>query len=104
MATGIFPFKLVYSHEAILPMELTVALLKRQVHSKLSPLDYTRIMLQELDELDEERLLTYDRIKVQKRRVEWAYNKKVKYMYFKEGDLVWKLVLSIGYKDRSLGK
>ena len=41
---------------------------------------------------------------IQKRKVERAYNKKVKHKLFKEGDLVWKLVLPIGLKDRSLGK
>ena len=41
---------------------------------------------------------------VQKRKIERAYNKKVKFKFFKEGDLVWKLILPIGLKDLSLGK
>ena len=61
-------------------------------------------MLQELDQLDKERLLAYDRIRVQKRKIEQAYNKKVKFKFIKEGDLVWKLILPIRLKDRSLEK
>ena len=57
----------------------------------LTASDYTESMLQ--DQLDEEKMLTYDRLVVQKKKVERAYKKKVKYKFFKEGDLVWKLVL-----------
>jgi hypothetical protein len=32
------------------------------------------------------------------------YNKKVKVKKFEEGDLVWKVILLIGTKDRSFGK
>ena len=70
MATSTSPFKLVYGHKAILLMELTVASLRRHVHSGLSVSEYIGSMLQELDQLNEERLLAYDRIAVQKRKVE----------------------------------
>lgn len=41
---------------------------------------------------------------MQKKKVERAYNRRVKHKLFKEGDLVWKLVLPIRHKDRSLSK
>ena len=39
-----------------------------------------------------------------KKKVARAYNKRVKRKSFEEGELVWKAVLTIGAKDRELGK
>ncbi|XP_050217481.1 uncharacterized protein LOC126668319 [Mercurialis annua] len=39
-----------------------------------------------------------------KRRVERAYNKRVKLKSFVVGDMVWKAILPIGHKDRRFGK
>ncbi|XP_050216076.1 uncharacterized protein LOC126667151 [Mercurialis annua] len=74
-ATGISPFRLVYGYDAMLPIDL-----------------------------DEERLAALDHLEAQKRRVERAYNKRVKRKVFTVGDIVCKAVLPIGHKDNRLGK
>lgn len=40
---------------------------------------------------------------VHKKRVEKAYNKKVKIKTLLIGDLVWKVILLMDWKDRTLG-
>ena len=41
---------------------------------------------------------------IQKNKVAQAYNKQVRRKSFEEGELIWKVVLLIGSKDRELGK
>ncbi|XP_050217497.1 uncharacterized protein LOC126668334 [Mercurialis annua] len=103
-ATGTSPFRMVYGHDAMLPMELTVMSTRCLYQNKLSKDDYFDKMVIESLDLDEERLVALHYLEAQKRRVERAYNKRVKPKSFAEGDLVWKAVLPIGHKDRRFGK
>ena len=43
-------------------------------------------------------------IMIQKKKVAQAYNKQVRRKSFEEGELVWKVVMPIGAKDRELQK
>lgn len=52
-------------------------------------------MLDELVDLDEERLNALELLKRQKKRVEKSYNKKMKVKMFLPEDLVWKVILPI---------
>lgn len=61
-------------------------------------------MFEELAQLDEDRLTALDVLVRQKKRVTKAYNKRVKSKTFNEDDLVWKVILSMDWKDRILGK
>lgn len=61
-------------------------------------------MLDELVDLDEERLKALELLNRQKKRVEKSYNKKVKLKTFSPEDLVWKVILPMDRKDRALGK
>jgi hypothetical protein len=65
---------------------------------------YENLMLDELVDLDEERLQALDVLIRQKERVAKAYNKKVKCKAFNLGDLVWKVVLPMDRRDRVFGK
>ena len=65
---------------------------------------YKNLMMDELVDLDEERLQALDVLIRQKERVAKAYNKKVKYKAFNLGDLVWKVILPVDRKDRVFGK
>lgn len=62
------------------------------------------MMLDELVDLDEERLSALELLKRQKNRVEKYYNKRVKVKLFSTGDLVWKVILPMDRKDRAFGK
>lgn len=61
-------------------------------------------MLDELDELNEDRLVAFDQVQLNKRRVERTYNKHVRLKRFSEGDIIWKSILPLGEKDLELGK
>ncbi|WJX81901.1 hypothetical protein P8452_64729 [Trifolium repens] len=65
---------------------------------------YENLMMDELLDLDEERLQALDVLIRQKERVAKAYNKKVKYKAFNLGDLVWKVILPMDRRDRIFGK
>ena len=62
------------------------------------------MMLDELIDLDEERMMALDLLRSQKRRVERSYNKRVKPKAFMPEDLVWKVILPMDRKDRNMGK
>lgn len=62
------------------------------------------MMLDELTDIDEQRLVALDILTRQKERVAKAYNKKVKAKSFVTGDLVWKVILPVDKKGMSLGK
>ncbi|XP_058784456.1 uncharacterized protein LOC131659262 [Vicia villosa] len=65
---------------------------------------YWELMMNELVDLDEERLRALEMIKRQKERVSRAYNKKVKGKVFVNNDVVWKVILPIDRKNQALGK
>ena len=78
--------------------------LRVAAHHQIQDNEYNQAMLAELENLDVVRLSALDHIKAQKRRVERAYNKRVRVKTFSEGDLVWKTILPVGKKDRRYGK
>ena len=61
-------------------------------------------MMDNVDEITDKRLAALKAIERDKLRVPRAYNKKVKLKNFQIGDLVWKVILPIGSKDRKFGK
>lgn len=61
-------------------------------------------MLDEVVDLDEERSNAFELLKRRKKRVERAYNKRVKVKSFFIRDLVWKVILPIDKRNRTLGK
>lgn len=60
-------------------------------------------MLDKLVELSEERIIDLNIFMRQRERVAKDYNKKVKSKTFNLGDLVWKVILPMDWKDRVLG-
>ena len=88
----------------MLPMEVVVPSLRVFKQNDLNPQEYSETMMMELKALDGKRLLVLDHIMIQEKKVARAYNKRVKRNNFDEGELVWKVVLPIGSKDRELGK
>lgn len=61
-------------------------------------------MLNELVDLDKERMVALNMLIRQKERVVKAYNKKVKPKTFLVGNLVLKVILRMDKKDRVIGK
>jgi hypothetical protein len=65
---------------------------------------YWNMMLDELVDVGEQRLMALDVLLRQKERVAKAYNKNVKSKSFNLGDFIWKLLLPMDKRDRILGK
>ena len=103
-ATKVTPYMLVYGHDAVLPMEITVKSARLAYQNDLSPADYTQAMLVELEDLDDLRLKSYDHLMAQKLKVARAFDKRVRRKSFAEGDLVWKTIYPLGSKDSRFGK
>ncbi|XP_051132643.1 uncharacterized protein LOC127252493 [Andrographis paniculata] len=103
-ATGCTPFHMVYGQEVILPLEITVPLLRVLKQNLLSPEQYDTAMLQRLDGVHEDQMMALENIRANKVKVARAYNKKVHRRTFQEGDLVWNTVLPEEFKDNTFGK
>ena len=88
----------------MLPMEVVGPSLRVSKHNDLNPQEYSEATMMELEALGGKRLQALDHVMIQKKKVARAYNKQVKRKSFEEGELVWKLVLPIGAKDRQLRK
>jgi len=65
---------------------------------------YWNMMLDEMVDIDVERLMALEVLLRKKERVAKAYNKKIKSKPFNIGDFVWKILLSMDKKDILLGK
>ncbi|XP_057418119.1 uncharacterized protein LOC130712297 [Lotus japonicus] len=103
-ATGTTPFRLAYGQEAVLPAEVYLQSCRIQRQEEISSEVYWNMMLDELVNLDEERISALDILTRQKDRIAKAYNKKVKDRSFVTGDYVWKVILPMDKKDRAYGK
>ena len=58
----------------------------------------------ELESVDEERLKALTSMLAQKIRIFRLYNKRIRKKKFQVGELVWKVILPPGTKDRKLRK
>ncbi|XP_050909650.1 uncharacterized protein LOC127123477 [Lathyrus oleraceus] len=103
-ATNSTPFRLTFDHDAVLLVEIYLQSTRIQRHHEIPSESYWNMMLDELVDLDEERLNALELLKRRKKRVDNSYNKKVKIKTFLPEDLVWKFVLPMDRKDRTLGK
>jgi hypothetical protein len=70
----------------------------------LSAVDYHNLMLDQLDEVSDERVKALGEIERDKLRVAIVYNKRVKKKSFQVKDLVWKTILPIGSRSNKFGK
>jgi hypothetical protein len=103
-STNTTPFRLTYGHDAVLPVEIHLQSVRIQRQEEIPRDHYWDMMLDELVDLDEERIKALEMLTRQKERVARAYNKKVKSKTFSVGNLVWKVILPMDKKDRVLGK
>jgi transposase InsO family protein len=103
-ATKTSPYHLVYGQEAILPWEITASSRRVEFQNNLTAEEYAALMNDNIEDLTELRLWSLERIKENKAKVAYAYNKKVKLKEFQVGDLVWEAVLPLGTKDATYGK
>ena len=103
-STNTTPFRLTFVHDVVLPVKICLESTRIQRQCEIPTNHYWNMILDELVDLDEERLMALEVLTKQKERVAKAYNKKVKSKLFAQGDLVWKVVLPMDKKNRVFGK
>jgi hypothetical protein len=77
-STNTTPFRLTFGHDVVLPFEILLQSTRVQRQFNIPTNHYWDMILDELVDLDEERLMTLEVLMKQKERVAKAYNKKVK--------------------------
>jgi hypothetical protein len=103
-ATKVSPFELVYGQEAVLPVEISLNDVRFARQNDLTVIDYYNLMMDNIDEVTDKRVIALGAIEKDKIMVARTYNKKVKAKSFQVGDLVWKTILPLRNKDRKFGK
>ncbi|XP_052110376.1 uncharacterized protein LOC127741622 [Arachis duranensis] len=103
-STKTSPYKLVYGHDEMLPLEINLNTLRVSKHNDFPVDDYWNVVFDELNELDSERILALDNIIRQKESIARSYNRRIKGKSFGIGELVLKVILPMEKKSRFLGK
>lgn len=75
---GTTPYALVYGHDIILSLEVTVQSLRVAKWNSLSYAKYKEDMMPKLDDLDEVRVKALNSIAIQKQQIAITYSKKIK--------------------------
>ncbi|XP_074298617.1 uncharacterized protein LOC141629533 [Silene latifolia] len=94
-ATGGTPYYLVYGMEAVIPVELEIPSLRILLESQVPEADWVQPRYDSLVMLDERRLNALYHVQLYQKRIERAFNKKVKPRGISEGDLVLKSVRAL---------
>ena len=97
---GVRHFSLTYGQDAALTMEVVIPSLIVSWKNGLTSQEYSETMMMELECANYKRMQTFNYMLVHKNKVAQTYNKRVKRKSFKVGDLVWKIIISIGSKDK----
>ena len=77
-AIGLTPFRLTYGQDVVLPMEINIKSLRVAKQVGLQLEEYSQAMFQELESVDNDRIMALENIKLNKEKVARSYNKKVK--------------------------
>ncbi|XP_077246022.1 uncharacterized protein LOC143885858 [Tasmannia lanceolata] len=99
-STGATPYSLVYGMEAVLPVELRIPSLRVMMEADLPESEWARARYQELQMIDKKRLRALYHAQGYQRRIEKAFNKKVKIRDLQKGDLVLKSYRAPVYDPR----
>ncbi|OMO57947.1 Integrase, catalytic core [Corchorus capsularis] len=91
-STGATPYSLVYGMEAVVPIEVEIPSLKIYRELRLEEDEWIQERIDQLNLIDEKRVTAICHGQLYQRRMERAYNKKVRPRQFKEGDLVLKRI------------
>lgn len=87
-STETMPYALVYGHDVVLHLEITVQSLRVANQNKLSHIEYEETIMFEMDDLDERELEALYSIIFQKEKVADVHNRKVKAKSFHKGELI----------------
>ncbi|XP_004304980.1 PREDICTED: uncharacterized protein LOC101315261 [Fragaria vesca subsp. vesca] len=96
--TDTTPYTLMYGHDAVLPLEINIASLRVQEQHQLLGEDYVQAMWQELEDLDEHRVVAFNNLVLEKQRIARSYDKVTRGRSYAEDQKVWRAVLPLGEK------
>ena len=82
------PYSLVFGVEAVLPLEIEVPSLRIALETNMSLEEQAKIRFDELDAMDEKRLVAQQSLELYQARMARAYNKTARIRTFQEGELV----------------
>ena len=91
-STGATPYSLVYSMEAMLPVDIKMGSLRVALEYQISKTEWAQSRYDKLSLLDERRLRATDHVQAYKRKMTCTFRKKVKPRKFQKGDLVLKVL------------
>lgn len=97
------PFPLTHGQDAILPIEVLVPSQKVAKQNDHTPQEYSGATNMEFESAYDKSIEAFNQMMVQKVKVAKSYDKRVCKKNFREGDLIWiVIILPIGIKDREL--
>ena len=103
-ATKVSPFELVHGQEVVFPVEIDLNAIRFARQNDLVIGDYHDLMMDNIDEVIDKRLMALREIEKENIIIAKAYKKNVKAKTFQVGDLVWKTVLPLRSRDRKFNK
>jgi len=92
-SVGATPYLLVYGTEAVIPAEVEIPSLRIIAEAKIDDDEWVKTRLEQLNLIDEKRLTAVCHGQLYQRRIERAYNKKVRPRKFEVGQHVLKRIL-----------
>ena len=101
---GMTPYKLVQDHGVSLPTETHLQIIRVAKQDELLFYDYWNVLFDKLNEFENERLNTLEKLIRHKEILAKIYNCQIKVKNFNKGDLVWKIILHVEKKSRTFGK
>ena len=99
-STWVSHFSLTYGQDAILPMEVVVPSLRVFKKNGFTPQEYSEAMMMALESTYGRRIQPFNYMLIQKNKVTQTYNKRIKRKSFEVEELVWKIILPVGSKDK----
>ena len=94
-STGATPFALVYGMEAMLPFEVEIPFLRVLMETQLEEAKWVQAWRDQLNFIDEKRLVAVIHGQLYQRRMKKAFDGKVRPREFQESDLVIRKILPI---------
>jgi hypothetical protein len=93
------PYSLVYMMEVVMPLKIEILSLRVLKDAELDESKWTKLRFEQLNFIDEKRLLAICHHQLYQSIMTKAYNKKVRSRVFKEGDLVLKKISLVSRED-----
>ena len=91
-STRVTPYSLIYSSEAVLPIEVEIQSLRVLEETKILEEDWMKQRYEQFSLIDEKRVRTLYHAQGYQKRMARAFNKKVRPRNFKKGNLVLKVL------------